>query len=135
MARAALAGELSIEGDDAAEGRSRIGAIGQLVGGGAVPATATPQGLACLTITQAGASNCRTHSSAVSLSAMLLYESSLPCNCVAARHRGADRARIGVERGALMRVLAVAQIKLLAKRQIQVVRERSATLPPMTPVK
>ncbi len=35
-------------------------------------AMATPQGFACLTMTQAGASNCLTHSSAASLSAMLL---------------------------------------------------------------
>ena len=45
------------------------------------PPMATPHGLACLTITQAGV--CRrscTHSSAASASAMLLYESSLPCS-------------------------------------------------------
>ena len=44
---------------------------------------ATPQGLACLTITQAGATNCRTHSIAVSASAMLLNDSSLPCTVCA----------------------------------------------------
>jgi hypothetical protein len=33
-----------------------------------------------LTITQAGVENCRTHSIAVSASAILLKESSLPCS-------------------------------------------------------
>ena len=41
-------------------------------------ASATPQGLACLTITQAGSSNALTHSQAASASTILLYESSLP---------------------------------------------------------
>src|SRR5688572_22697226 len=39
---------------------------------------ATPHGFACLTITHAGSANTRTHSTAVSVSAMLLNESSLP---------------------------------------------------------
>ena len=39
---------------------------------------ATPHGLACLTITQAGSSNSFTHSKAASASTILLYESSLP---------------------------------------------------------
>src|SRR5439155_4866861 len=43
-----------------------------------VAAIATPQGFACLTMTHAGSANVRTHSHAASLSAMLLYESSLP---------------------------------------------------------
>jgi hypothetical protein len=43
--------------------------------------SATPQGLACLTITHAGASNVFTHSHAASLSAMLLYDSYLPWRC------------------------------------------------------
>ena len=43
---------------------------------------ATPQGLACLMMTQAGASKALTHSQAASASAMLLYDSSLPCNWV-----------------------------------------------------
>ena len=46
-------------------------------------ATATPHGLACLTITHAGAAKLLTHSHAASASAMLLYESSLPCSCLA----------------------------------------------------
>ena len=44
--------------------------------------TATPHGFACLTITQAGTSNVFTHSHAASASAILLYDSSLPCNCL-----------------------------------------------------
>jgi AICAR transformylase/IMP cyclohydrolase PurH len=36
--------------------------------------TATPHGLACLTITQAGSLKLRTHSSAASASAILLYD-------------------------------------------------------------
>ena len=50
-------------------------------------------------------------------------------------HRCADRARIAVERRLLVRVLAVAQIEVLAKRQIQIVRERSSVPPPIAPVK
>ena len=46
-----------------------------------VSAIATPQGFACLTMTHAGSANVFTHSQAASLSAMLLYESSLPCSC------------------------------------------------------
>ena len=47
-----------------------------------VSATATPHGLACLTMTQAGSSKVLTHSHAASASAMLLYDSSLPCSCL-----------------------------------------------------
>ncbi|MNT12301.1 hypothetical protein D3C72_1472240 [compost metagenome] len=46
--------------------------------------SATPHGLACLMMTQAAplaASNDLTHSQAASASAMLLYDSSLPCSC------------------------------------------------------
>ena len=46
-----------------------------------VAAMATPQGFACLTITHAGSANVFTHSHAASLSATLLYDSSLPCSC------------------------------------------------------
>ena len=48
----------------------------------ALPPTATPHGFACLMITQAGSSKLRTQSHAASASAMLLYDSSLPCSCV-----------------------------------------------------
>ena len=41
-------------------------------------ASATPHGLACLTITQAGLLNSLTHSQAASASTILLYESSFP---------------------------------------------------------
>ena len=40
------------------------------------------------------------------------------------RHRGADRARIGVERRLLVRVLAISKIEALGKREIQIVGER-----------
>ena len=40
--------------------------------------SATPHGLACFTITQAGLSNSLTHSHAASASTILLYDSSLP---------------------------------------------------------
>ena len=40
-----------------------------------------------------------------------------------------------VERGLLMRVLAVAQVDVLAKREIQIFRETSADSPPIAPVK
>ena len=43
--------------------------------------TATPHGLACLTMTQAGVSKLLTHSQAASASAMLLKLSSFPCTC------------------------------------------------------
>src|SRR5512144_2779548 len=46
-----------------------------------VGALATPQGLACLTMTHVGASNRVTHVHAASASATLLYESALPCSC------------------------------------------------------
>ena len=39
---------------------------------------ATPQGLACLTMTHAGSLNSLTHSQAASASTILLYDSSLP---------------------------------------------------------
>ena len=74
-----------------------------------VPASATPQGLACFTMTHAGASNWRTHSSAVSLSAMLLYDSSLPCICFACVTDAPMARGSRIERGLLMRVLAIAQ--------------------------
>ncbi|MOA65945.1 hypothetical protein D3C78_1925240 [compost metagenome] len=45
--------------------------------------TATPHGLACLTMTQAGLTKLFTHSSAASVSATLLNDSSLPCSCTA----------------------------------------------------
>ena len=41
-------------------------------------ASATPHGLACFTITQAGLLNSLTHSQAASASTILLYESSFP---------------------------------------------------------
>ena len=44
---------------------------------------ATPQGFACLTITQAQSSKLFTHSHAASASARLLYDSALPCRCAA----------------------------------------------------
>src|ERR1700722_8857049 len=44
-----------------------------------VAATDTPHGLACFTITHAASANWRTHSIAVSASAMLLNDRSLPC--------------------------------------------------------
>jgi hypothetical protein len=53
--------ERTIEGDDAAEGRGRVGLEGLGVGLGAIGPSATPQGLACLTITQAGVSKDFTH--------------------------------------------------------------------------
>ena len=40
--------------------------------------SATPQGLACFTITHAGFLNCFTQESALSESTILLYDSSLP---------------------------------------------------------
>jgi hypothetical protein len=64
--------QLAVEGDDAAEGAGRVGLEGLAVGLGGLAPTATPQGLACLTITQAGASKLLTHSQAASASAMLL---------------------------------------------------------------
>ncbi len=45
-----------------------------------LPASAAPQGLACLTMTHAGSPKCFTHSHAASASAILLYESALPCS-------------------------------------------------------
>src|ERR671937_548779 len=45
------------------------------------PATATPQGFACLTITHAGSSNSRMQSRAALRSLRLLYESARPCSC------------------------------------------------------
>jgi hypothetical protein len=62
----------AVEGDDAAEGRGGVGLPGLGVGLDQVAPTATPQGLACLTMTQAGASKLFTHSQAASASAMLL---------------------------------------------------------------
>ena len=54
------------------------------------PPSATPHGLACLTMTQVAAApgappggKVLMHSHAASASAILLYESSLPCSCVA----------------------------------------------------
>ena len=47
----------------------------------------------------------------------------LALDLLSLRHRGADGAGIGVERRLLMRVLAIAQIKLLAEREIQIVGE------------
>ena len=46
--------ELAVEGDDAAEGRGRIGGKARLYALSRSLATAAPQGLACLMITQAG---------------------------------------------------------------------------------
>ena len=111
--------EFAVEGDDAAEGRGGVGAVGGLVGSRTEAAVATPQGLACLTMTQAGVGNCRTHSMAVSASAMLLKESSLPCSTCALAIAGAARARVAIEGGALVRVLPVAQVLqlLVAERQ------------------
>ena len=48
-----------------------------------VAARATPHGLLCLMMQQAGSSKARTTSSAASRSTMLLYESSLPWSCSA----------------------------------------------------
>jgi hypothetical protein len=64
--------ERAVEGQDAAEGRGRVGLPGLAVGLDQAGADATPQGLACLTMTQAGASKVFTHSQAASASAMLL---------------------------------------------------------------
>ncbi len=62
-------------------------------------AIATPHGFACLTMTHAGSSKTRTHSSAASVSATLLYDSSLPCSCRAAGHRSRRRAAaLGIQR-------------------------------------
>ena len=44
-------------------------------------AIATPHGLACLTMTQAGTSKLRQHCHAASASAILLYDSSFPWSC------------------------------------------------------
>ena len=83
------------------------------------PATATPHGFACLTITHAGSSNWRTHSNAVSPSAMLLYESVLALQLLRGADAGARCIGDRVERRALMRVLAVAKIHALAEVQRQ----------------
>ena len=43
--------------------------------------SATPQGLACFTITHDGLSNCLTQANALSASTKLLYDSYLPTSC------------------------------------------------------
>ena len=88
-------------------------------------ATATPQGFACLTMTQAGSANWRTHSNAVSPSAMLLYDSVLPCSCVALPMLEPCASGNRVERAGLMRILAVPQIHALAEMQRERLREFS----------
>ena len=76
-----------------------------------VAAMATPQGLACLTIPTAGSANSATSANAASVSLRLLHDSSLPLSWTAAATPG--RAVAGqIERGRLMRVLAVAQALL-----------------------
>ena len=79
----------------------------------------TPQGLACLTMAHrriAHASKLFTHSaSAASVSATLLYDSSLPCSCVATAMPALGAAGRSTYRAArLVRILAVAQILHLA---------------------
>ena len=45
--------------------------------------SATPQGFACFIIAIAGFSNSQISSKAASVSFILLYDSSFPCNCLA----------------------------------------------------
>ncbi len=54
---------------------------------------------------------------------MLLKESSLPCSLRAAADREQRRAEVAVERGALVRVLAVAQVLDLLEREVQAIGE------------
>ena len=126
IARAAAASNCAIERDDAAEGRGRIGAIGERVGlRDCRRRCATPQGLACLTMTQAGGVElAHALERRIAVGDVVVGEF-LALELPRLRHRCADRARIAVEGGLLVGVLAVAQIRSLAKRQIQIVAERS----------
>lgn len=64
--------QLAVEGDDAAKGGGGVGLVGAIVGTQQVVTYGDATGLACLTMTQAGSANSFTHSSAASVSAMLL---------------------------------------------------------------
>ena len=99
-----------VQADDAAEGADRVAVVGQLEGlGQAARPTAAPQGLLCLRIEAAGSANWRTRRRALSRSSRLLYDSSLPCSDRGGREVRPGASRLDVERGLLVRVLAVSQ--------------------------
>ena len=73
---------------DAAERRDRIARRAHAPTPRSIePATATPHGFACLTITAAGSANSRMTRRAPSRSARLLYESSFPPSCSTSESR------------------------------------------------
>ena len=74
-------------------------------------------------MTHAGASKLFTHSHAASASAMLLYESSLPCSCLAVTSEPGAGLEVAIERGLLVRVLAVAQVLQLDEAAVRLRRE------------
>ena len=96
---------------------------------------ATPQGLACLTIdARRGIELAHALQRRVAVGDVVEGQF-LALDLPGLRHRGADGARVGVEGGLLMRIFAVAQVQVLAKREIQVVGKGRALAPPMAPVK
>jgi hypothetical protein len=107
--------ERRVEGDDAAEGRGRIGGVGALVGLEQPRPTATPQGLACLTMTQAGARELAHAFPAPRRIGEVVVGQLLALQLGEGGQRAGRRPQVAVERGLLVRVLAVAQVHHLGE--------------------
>ena len=90
------------------------------------PATATPHGFACLTITQAGSVNSSTSCRAAREVVEVVVRELLAAELLDAREQVAARARLGVVGGPLVRVLAVGEVALLPEGRDQPLRERLA---------
>jgi len=132
--RGAVDVEFAVEGDDSAEGRRRVGAVGARIRIGQGGAERHSAGIGVLD-DDAGRKSKLAHAfeRGVAVGDVVVREF-LALYLPALRHGCADGARVGVESGLLMRVLAVAQIAPLAEGQIQIVREGGVP-PPMAPVK
>ena len=115
--------QFAIEGNDAAEGRGGVGAVGVCVGFGDALGARDAAGVGMLDDYAGGGIELpHAFERGVAVGDIVVREF-LALELLRLRHAGADGARIGVERGLLMRILAVAQIQMLAKRQIQVIRK------------
>ena len=126
--------QFAIESNDAAKGRSRIGAIGAFVGVGDRVAARHAAGIgmlddhACRRVELPHALERRVAVGDIVVRQLLALD------LMRARDRRANGARIGVEGSLLVRIFAVAQVKRLRKERFKSFGKVGAA-PPMAPVK
>ena len=113
--------QFAIEGDDAAIGGGRVGAVGERIGVRDAAAAGGAAGIGMLD-NDATRGIELTHAFQRRIAIGDVVERQFPpLNLPRLRDGCADGARVGVERGLLMRIFAVAQVDVLSKGQIQVV--------------